>query len=470
MLTDLSFIAKGQVFPPESESDRLKEYDINKKLFEGDHDKVFRDVVKKLKERSAKRAETAVIILNYPKRLSTVWLNLLTGEQPKFKANEESNQNWLDSFILMNNFQEVLQEVIIDISRFGVGLFRIRYDDWKGVIESLSPFCWFPVFSKKNNKKIINHVVATIFNETVEGIWKNKTKSFVTFEIEELNSPFIIIKKFEYITNTGSDPRLGELIEESQIPKATTKFLIYPAHNLKTSDAQFGFNDYKDVATIIREIMLRFCQISAILDKHSDPSIVAPYSMLTKDPETGAAIVKKDDFILLDGEEKIRPEYLTWDGQLEHNFSQIEKLIDQLYVVSETSPSLFGDNKTGKVESGSAMKKLLISPLAKVARLRNSLDQAIKMSILVASSLDSLSIIPQIEWMDGIPSDPLEDAQIEQIRLGGQKNSSVISSIMRLNGCSRVEAEVEYERIKEEDNIVNPEIDVPPPTDSNSGR
>ena len=475
MLTSLDFIAKGQVFPPKSELPRLQNYDENKKLFEGDHHLVYRDVLKKLRDRNTKNAHTVEIILNYHKRLTTVWLNLLTGEQPKFKSDESSKQEWLDSFILQNNLQEVLQEIIIDVSRFGVGLFKVRYDEEAGgaVIESLSPSVWFPVFSSKNNKKIIAHVTATISEEITEGFpFGKRNQKVITFEIEEIGKPFITIKKFKYNPQDGIDGgKIGDSIDDNengiQKPKATTDFLIFPAHNLKTSDKNFGFDDYKDIDTIIREIELRFCQISKILDKHSDPTIIAPYSMLEKDPETGMTVVKKDDFILLDGEEKIRPEYMTWDGQLKYNFDQIEKLLEQLYIITETSSSLFGDNKTGNVESGSARKLILISPISKVARLRNSLDISLKKAIYVASSLDSINLIPQIEWQDGIPGDPLEDAQIEQIRLGGQKNTSVISSIMRLNSCSREEAEAEYEQIKEEDSVMTPDINVNPTDSSN---
>ena len=60
------------------------------------------------------------------------------------------------------------------------------------------------------------------------------------------------------------------------------------------------------------------------------------------------------------------PGYVTWDGQLEAAFKQIDLLMEQLYILSETSAAAFGQLKAGLAESGTALRRLMMAPLAKV--------------------------------------------------------------------------------------------------------
>lgn len=90
-------------------------------------------------------------------------------------------------------------------------------------------------------------------------------------------------------------------------------------------------------------------------------------------------------------------------------------------------------------------------------RIRVRFDQVLKRAIKAASILDvngriknatvvELSII---SWQDGLPSDDLENSMIEQTRANSGLTSRS-SAIMRLDGCTREEADEEMERIKRE--------------------
>ena len=117
----------------------------------------------------------------------------------------------------------------------------------------------------------------------------------------------------------------------------------------------------------IREI--RVAQISRILDKHADPNLYGPDSALEHDAQTGEWKFRGGGKFYPVGPGEQPPGYVTWDGQLDAAFREIELLMEQLYILSETSAAAFGQLKSGLAESGSALRRLMMAPLAKVNRL-----------------------------------------------------------------------------------------------------
>jgi hypothetical protein len=176
---------------------------------------------------------------------------------------------------------------------------------------------------------------------------------------------------------------------------------------------------------LIEGIELRLCQIDRVITKHSDPNLAGPESCIGTDPDTGEDIFRSGGryWPLASGEKA--PEYVTWDGKLESAFKEIELFMTQLFAISETSPILFGDSgKLQRADSSMAMKRLLISPLSKVNRLRLSADPKVKTALKLASRIEVLKQVPdsveltnlEINWKDGLPEDPVEQAQIEQLK------------------------------------------------------
>ena len=143
MLTNLNFLNVGAPWPPPSELERVTLYKQNRDLFEGKHDKVFKDWIRVLRD---DQQATLEIILNWPKRLSTLFADLLLGEPPQVKAGDEGSkeQDAANRIIELNNLYNTAYEVALDVSRFGVGLFKIRHDE-RAIIEAQTPLVWFPV-------------------------------------------------------------------------------------------------------------------------------------------------------------------------------------------------------------------------------------------------------------------------------------------------------------------------------------
>lgn len=414
MLTE--FIQVGQDWPPKSEVDRLQLYKNNKYLFEGKHEQVYRDWVRLLRD---DQKATLEIILNWPKRLSTLWADLLFGEPPKISAGNEGSdeQLALERIISDNQLINNAYEVALDVSRYGTGLFKIRYDG-RAIIEGQPPSLWFPVVKNDNIKSVVAHILAWTWDEQTGSLFGSKKTTHLKTEVHEKGK----ITTSEYIVRDG---KIAQEVSRDEVMTGVDEFLVVPVNNLLTTDRITGLDDYSDLDSVIQEIEIRIAQISRILDKHADPNMYGPAMALETDPATGQVVVRGGGkyFPVSSGEEP--PGYVTWDGQLEAAFHEIEILMEQFYSLSETSSAAFGQLKQGLAESGSALRRLMLAPLAKVNRMRMRFDPAIKKVLRIASELEVAQGMANavkleninITWNDGLPQDDMELTQIYALRM-----------------------------------------------------
>lgn len=447
MLTSLDQISVGEKWPPDQE--RLLRYADNRRLFEGKHDQVFKDWVRLLR---ADQSATLEMILNWHRRLSTLWADLLLGEPPKITAGEwgSKEQKKLDEILENNNFINTAYEVALDISRYGDGILKARLDG-DAIIEAIPPSLWFPVVNPSNIKDIQAHVIAWTFEKKSPSVFnRDKTTTYLRVEIHHQG----LIENKLFILQNGiiaEQVPLGTLFPElpEQQETGLDDFLVVPVQSLSTSDRVFGIDDYSDLDTIIQELEIRLAQISRILDKHADPNMYGPDSALVKD-ENGQWIMKGGGNFYPVAEGEKPPGYVTWEGHLGAAFKEIELLIEQLYTLSETSAAAFGQLKSGLAESGTALRRLMMAPLAKVNRVRLRFDPAIKKVLWLASKLEAsvgtgieLENI-NIQWQDGLPDDDKEQAEIFEtyIRSGVMSKERAIQRLFDLDSESlRLELE-----------------------------
>jgi hypothetical protein len=416
MITDLSFLSPGKDWPPKSEIDRLTLYENNRQLFGGKHELVYKNWIRLLRE---DQKATLEIIFNWPKRLSTLWSDLLLGEPPKIITGEQNSpeQQALERIMEDNSFINTAYEVAIDVSRFGTGLFKVRYDG-RAIIEGQQPMLWFPVVKPDNIKDITAHVLAWVWDEEQGGLFGRKKIQHLKAEIHEKGK----ITTAEYIIKDG---RITQEVSREEQLTGINEFLVIPVNNLITTDRVTGFDDYSDLDSIIQELETRVAQISRILDGHADPNMYGPDTALEIDPATGQTVFRGGGKYFPVGPGEEPPGYVTWDGQLEAAFKQIDLLMEQFYALSETSAAAFGQLKQGLAESGSALRRLMLAPLAKVNRIRMRFDPAIKKVLKLASELEVAQGMPKavklehinIAWRDGLPEDDMEKTQIYALRV-----------------------------------------------------
>ena len=464
MLTSLSFLEPGAEWPPPSEKLRMEMYDNNRKLFENDHAEVYREDFKRIERVIGNFNEVVSypVIINFQKLMSLKIADLLLGDPPQIAAGDPDTieQETIKNIKINSNLDNIAYETAIDVSRYGDGLFYIREKDGKGIIDITQPNYWYPVVNPENVKEILYHVIAWEYETEENGKKKKFIKAFI-HDKGVYEKRLLQVSTSEY--GNTIKPTIQGIVESKIFDTGLNDFAIVQVPNVITSDRVTGMDDYSDIDSIVSELLVRVGQISRILDKHASPSMSGPQSSLEQDPATGEWRVKAGNFFSRNSKDDPEVEYITWDGHLEANFKAIERLVNFLYTISEMGAALFGDlsNQTGQVPSGSALRRLMISPLAKVNRVRMRFDHALKHAIKLCSQLGGEGITDltkaeiSITWQDGLPNDPVEEADIMDKRVG-KATMSQVRALKQYDAMSDKEAESEMELIQEEERLNNP--------------
>jgi len=449
-ITDLDSIFRaGEPWPPVSEAARLQAYERYSRLYEGDHDAVFKDL-------NPKDAPHIDMALNWPKRVCTLVADLLWGETPRFEASK--GQEALDRILEANRFHLVSYDCTVDLVKYGTGLFKIRFDQ-HGIIEVIDPRLWFPVCNPDNAAEVTAHILAwTVYKPNEDG----KDEPYLRLEIHHpgrIENRLYKLKegKIEKAVDLATIARYRDLPDE--IETGIEDFLIVPIHNLKASNAVAGRSDLADLEDVVHEIEKRAGQISRVLDQHADPKMIAPSNLVTIDPTTGQAFFTASGsrvYIVNEGE--TAPSYLTWNAELEFAFRQIEIMKDHLMAVGEISPAILGDTRNGLAESGSALKRLALPTLSKVNRLRQRIDPQLKDVLRICAELEVASRMSgamlltnlTIAWRDGLPADPMESAQVENLRTVARLTSRR-AALSRLDeGATEKDIDAELQAIEKD--------------------
>ncbi|MCL2619233.1 MAG: phage portal protein [Defluviitaleaceae bacterium] len=427
MLYNLDFLEEGRAWPPPSEAERLERYALNRAVFEGEHAEVYREQFRRI-ERVVGNFEEVVsypLVVNFQKLMCIKFADLLLGEAPTISA--AGAEDVLAKLAAHSNLAGKAYEVAIDVSRYGTGLFLLyRDEDGLGVVDITQPSCWFPVVSPDNIKNVTHHVLAVSYTDG--------DREYLKAHVHERGK----VSTRVYELGGGE---IGELVSEEESLTGFEGFAVLPVHNVLTSDRFFGIDDFTDIDSIVAEIEVRLAQISRILDKHSAPTMTGPGSALSDDGNGGLTL-KTGNYIVndafMDGSSgDVR--YITWDAQLDANFKQLEVLVNFLYMLSETGATLLDNNLSGgRAESGTALRLRMMSPLAKVNRIRVNFDPALKAAVSEVlrvgwgQELEPSQV--NIIWEDGLPDDPRESAQIMNIRTAGKPTISQRQAIKRLDG------------------------------------
>ncbi len=479
MHTDLSFLEPGAPWPPRCDEERLARYALNRARFEG-----------RYRERGGES------YLNYF-RLITLKLADLIGK-PSFSAGLSRSETYADperedavwDAVHESGLESLAVKAVYDMSRYGDALLRIgRGPSGKGRVSLVRPDIWFPAVDANDVGCFLAHVLAWVCEKDAESVSDTpsiesdnedngrgliaRAREMLTggpqrrrFNgkgyaqgpkklalICEIHTPGVVEKR-RYDLKNG---RIGALLHSESAPTGLSDFAIIPVQNCVTSDRAFGQDDYGQVGGIAAELETRFEQIAKVLDKHTEPSMQGPSCALSRE-EDGTYRLKTGEYFVNqeDGDERAgQVSYLTWDAKLEANFSFVEHLTNHLYALSEMGGALLGDfeGRFGNVPSGSALRRLLFSPLNKAARVRTELDEKLKRAIVLCCAQDGVDMsdaFVTIRWPDALPADKLELADMVFKRTGGARTLSAASAIKALDGVDDEEAKAEAGRIREE--------------------
>lgn len=469
MLTSLEFLTPGSRWPPEGEMERLRRYRDNRLLFEDEHAAVYREQLRRI-ERVIGNFSSVVsyaTVLSYQKLISLKIADLVFGEPPRITTAREGKQAVIDRILAETNLLGAAYMCAIDVSRYGDGLLLLGNRSGIPVVDATSPCNWYPVVDGGNMKHTLYHTFGWAYP-----LDARRTQWELKVQIHNPEHPQDCEQHRYRLSGGEGDWRIGrevtgedELLLETQLRACP----VFRVSNVLTSDRVYGIDDYQSIDSIVSELMVRISQVSKVLDKHANPSMSGPASALEQDPATGEWRLKAGNYYPQNTKDDPAPQYITWDASMAANFQQIELLVNQLYTVSEMGSAIFGDltSKTGTVPSGSALRRLMMSPLAKARRIANSFDPALKGLISACAAVYGVTLAPQeisIKWNDGLPDDEAESAQIMSVRTGGRPTISQHTAIKRLDSLGENDAAAELEEIRADDAAQDMGLDIPAET------
>ena len=421
MLYNLNWLATGKTFPPTEETSRIQRYADNEKYFASEHieamsGSVYYEYIKRITRVVGNFNDfiSFPVLFGYQRLMALKTADLVCGEYPIITSGDKTHDRVREAI----NFDAKMYGTVIDLCRFGDCIWRIyKTDDGSYTYTIWDIKDWYPIVSQDGTLTIEKHVLAWI--ETLENektLLHVQIHSVGEYEkrVYNLDTPVTYINERRVFVTRN----IGKQIGKSEIIKTglNTNAVIH-IRNMYTSNTIYGYDDYTPIDSLVAEIMTRTAQISKILDKHADPNMTGPASMLRRNKETNELYFEAGDFYAVNpGEEQ--PKYLTWEGELESSFKQLELLINQLYILSELGSAILGagGSESGQAISGAAMRFKMTNPLAKARRLSNLLTSPVKtlFSIIEKINIEDFTVI----WQDGLPDDPKETLELVRLATG----------------------------------------------------
>jgi hypothetical protein len=455
-------------FPTPEDKARLARYEMNDKLFRGDHFNAF-----SLRINDPKWTKDYYILkyvaANFAGLISKVCADMLFSEPIKVDT-DDGDQEWLEGLIQQNKLHTQFYESALGNSRHGDAVFKIRSgilnpgDETPTVIiEDISPAVYFPVLNQYNVRQE---------PDVVDLAWTIKwgSKTYLRKEIHTANTITneLWLMDGDKVKEQVDLSLLGDAAPPEVEDTGIKESLIIHVPNWRDGSVWYGYDDYQDLMSLFYAINNRMTKGENILDKHSDPILALPEGVLDEEGK-----VRKESFHMFeipsDGVgTPVKPEYITWNASLEPAFKQIDKLVEMLYMFSETSPDAFGMG-SGQSDSGRALRYKMMRTIAKVARKKLYYDAAIKRVLFVAQKFAQANniplsdgtllkkdpVYPELIWQDGLPIDDREIIENEEMRLASGTQTTV-DAIKNIDNVDEEAAQKKYAAI-----LAESAVDVP---------
>lgn len=443
MLYDMSFLNPGSCYPPECQEKRLQDYRFYERLFDLCDFSDFNELGCRLYVNFDTIFKLPVL-LGF-QRLTTIKLaDMVIGASPSITVNKDDDMtDKISDLRDQTDFDNKMYQALIDYSRYGVTIFRLFNDDEymyenKGNFAVWNPKEWFPVIRDDGTRRIVEHVL----------MWKKNigTLENPIYRLVVQRHPIQGGKYYqEEYELSGEVLSVGKQLSFEEIDTKGAPCLVQYVANLPSTTNIYGTSDYKIINELVLKATERMRQILYILDKHADPSMTGPATMLTTNENTGELEFKAAKFYAVSpGEE--HPEYLTWDGQLDAAFKALEILLNQIYVMSEMGAALMSsNNSTGQAISGTAMRYKMISPLEKARRVCNAFTLPIKKLISGLIKIEYNKDVSykeiNVTWEDSLPKDPREIAELSRLQAGAPQVIPLKHVLMENYNMDTVNAE-----------------------------
>ena len=475
--------AKGEFYPPVEHQDRVARYKENKLLVKGQHWDIFRKF-------NLNKKSNLYVSVNLAGIIAKKSADFLIGDGVQISAGKEDNskeQLALDRIKAENDLDILLYESALANAYRGDSFLKVRYgqeyagmypeefDPYRTIVESVNAEYVFPETAKHNSNLITAyHIAIPVRISESEEVTKEKN---FKLQVESHYAGRIEYSEFE-LTVMVTDPtgvpieyKIGNQIGQTQVVQTGIPIpLVVHIPNFSFDDGWEGLDDLTELKPLFDELNNRLSQVASILDKHSNPALALPMGLMVED-ENGRPMFNVQDSKVFELDEKDRiPQYVTWNGQLQECYSEIDRLIEMILVTAEIPAVALGKGGDAGTSgsSGLAIKFRLNSLISKIKRKRKYYEKGLKKVLLIAQHLEKIVGVadyevttPKFIFTDGLDKDEVAMANMMAVRTGGAITMSQKRAIMLLDGLTEEQAEAEIARIEEEQKSQAPSIASP---------
>jgi len=431
------------MFPTEAEKARSREVEDNYSLYCGKFGLVLRYF-----RTSEEKKNQLEVIQNVAGKLSRSFAFLMFTEEVKVKVQDANAQKKIDDFMFRTEFHNRMDESALTQSYAGRAYFEMYLKDGLAEFCELNPAYVFPqydtMFSHSEPKSVIISWEPKIDEKPYRFI-KTHTRGFITYELHKLSTEQGVDQGL--VPLKMLDPNLPDLLL-GQYEKTELDYIpVYTVNNVKTGRQVEGASDYDDLRTLFEELTRNQSQIATQLKKHASAKMAVPPGVLD---QFGKVRVENTEMFEVAKEgEDIIPQYIVNANPLiDSAFKEQEKIIEAIARVADISTLLMDWNVTGGAEKVGALKLRILPTLAKVKRKLRPYHRVIKDMTVDAMEWEASAQLQHsdvfVEFNDGLPKDPLEDTQVETLRM----NAGIQSLEDALRNLDGLEGEALAAKIK----------------------
>lgn len=380
MFTNLDFLQVGKQWTPKNATyqKRQENYINGRLMYEGELEAVFSDVWQSIAKRyglNYGEVQQVMIKVNLFKALTETFKILAFKTEPEAWIGEGDKAKKLDKEIYSPKLLlDKLKQAFISCHAQGNSVIKV-YSNTKGEpdISIVNAENWIPVKNPENLSEILCHVVADTYevdnSSNVMGFTIDNKQKYLSVEVHYRGSYDKILFELD-----KRDIISKEVSREEGIKTNYDGFLVFPFDYGVPAWREWGKSAYDDILGLVDEVIVRLSNNSKILDDHADPQQIIARESLEFDDNSGQWIYNRHKALCF-GKNGEKPEYLTWDGNLESSEKQLDRVMDLFFMLSGTNPQLFGQDIAGNL-SGEALQKIFIVPIAKTKEMILSLEDA----------------------------------------------------------------------------------------------
>lgn len=503
-------------FPPTDEDrTRLKRYKRYERMFDGLHEEVFGRARAFLAGENP--AEAKYLAVNICQRISKLSADMLFSEDLVFKSasdDAEARAAAESSMLAIANRSRLQPEAhasAMSGSAKGDSFVQVRFDDSPAreedrgsYIEFVPADYVFVQLDPQNLKKVDKIAVAYIVEEEIADVAGVKTEKRTMMRTIHT---WRHIRAEQWDMNATPPALLGR----NDADTGYDGLLIWHVPNTRKDNDFWGLSDYSSFDDLQDELNNSVSRLGRVLDKYSDPMMAVPHGALSDDPLNETPLHRSEHSLYTDpvfipnggrvplpfapsnrygmsaGGSKVFegdaeslqsiPRYIEWNADLSSRLAQIDKILDLIMLVSETSPAAFGLDEGGSPESGRALRYRTRSTLAMTRRKMQYWHPVLVEAMYAALTLEYQNMSgrpkperPNIDWPDGQPDDQRElidnAAVLRQNSLSSQRTAVGVALQIEGKELDAEMAEIERERAA---NAATFGLDIPSPDDDERG-